>query len=287
MNNYIIIVAIITFPLPAFGQTQWPSAENYEKVWMDKDTVVIKGYEIRRYSELDSIGDRIEHLDISDGESVVFRTKEYGRENFRMINFGLFPVISDGDSQLIVEQWSGGMHCCYSDWIIDLSDEIRILFDNSQKDSYTHSASVRLIDINVDHNYEIVLYTAIFGGLFLDLCTSCYPTPDYVLEFNEDSRSFQLTSSKYEEYLLRGLRVKNYAVEERRKVAKPYDDYKGKVYYFRDIVAVMGDYIFAGKREKAWKYFYRWYDLDDKDEKESEIRAALKNSSIYLQMYNE
>ncbi|NLJ49057.1 MAG: hypothetical protein GX428_05640, partial [Candidatus Atribacteria bacterium] len=70
-----------------------------------------------------------------------------------MTIFGLYPFIVNRDKQLVVEQFSGGAHCCWSDWIIELTSPISILYD-SQK--YPVGYGMVIEDINKDGNSEFI-----------------------------------------------------------------------------------------------------------------------------------
>jgi len=196
-----------------------------------------------------------------------------------MTIFGLYPFIVNRDKQLVVEQFSGGAHCCWSDWIIELTSPISILYD-SQK--YPVGYGMVIEDINKDGNSEFIQTLLTFD--YFDRMPHAYsPLPAVVFAFDESSNQFVPANPRFAEYFLKDIEENiQYCQEYITKVkANPdsYDDSTGE--YLSSVLQVVIQYIYVNQEENAWSFFDQNYLLKDKEEIRKKVEEQLNNCAVY------
>ncbi|MCA1557349.1 MAG: hypothetical protein LC731_02280, partial [Acidobacteria bacterium] len=99
-----------------------------DKVFTKEDRLAYNGYVIEKSQDK---GEESWSASLKKGSKTVARFEQgWNRE---WTSFGLFPFMGRDAKQLVVEQYSGGAHCCYSYWIYDLNQtEPRLLFDSGK-----------------------------------------------------------------------------------------------------------------------------------------------------------
>jgi len=196
-----------------------------------------------------------------------------------MTIFGLYPFIVNRDKQLVVEQFSGGAHCCWSDWIIELTSPISILYD-SQK--YPVGYGMVIEDINKDGNSEFI-QTLLTFDYFDRMPHACSPLPAVVFAFDESSNQFVPANPRFAEYFLKDIEENiQYCQEYITKVkANPdsYDDSTGE--YLSSVLQVVIPYIYVNQEENAWSFFDQNYLLKDKEEIRQKVEGQLNNCAVY------
>jgi hypothetical protein len=196
-----------------------------------------------------------------------------------MTIFGLYPFIVNRDKQLVVEQFSGGAHCCWSDWIIELTSPISILYD-SQK--YPVGYGMVIEDINKDGNSEFI-QTLLTFDYFDRMPHACSPLPAVVFAFDESSNQFVPANPRFAEYFLKDIEENiQYCQEYITKVkANPdsYDDSTGE--YLSSVLQVVIQYIYVNQEENAWSFFDQNYLLKDKEEIRKKVEEQLNNCAVY------
>jgi len=196
-----------------------------------------------------------------------------------MTIFGLYPFIVNRDKQLVVEQFSGGAHCCWTDWIIELTSPITILYD-SQK--YPVGYGMVIEDINKDGNSEFIQALLTFD--YFERMPHAYsPLPAVVFAFDESSNQFVPANPRFAEYFLKDIEENiQYCQEYITKVkANPdsYDDSTGE--YLSSVLQVVIQYIYVNQEENAWSFFDQNYLLKDKEEIRKKVEEQLNNCAVY------
>ena len=196
-----------------------------------------------------------------------------------MTIFGLYPFIVNRDKQLVVEQFSGGAHCCWSDWIIELTSPISILYDNQK---YPVGYGMVIEDINKDGNSEFI-QTLLTFDYFDRMPHACSPLPAVVFAFDESSNQFVPANPRFAEYFLKDIEENiQYCQEYITKVkANPdsYDDSTGE--YLSSVLQVVIQYIYVNQEENAWSFFDQNYLLKDKEEIRKKVEEQLNNCAVY------
>lgn len=86
-------------------------------------------------------------------------------------------LTGNGLPKLLVQAYSGGMHCCYYYYLLELGERVRILDEIST----THSAISKVVDEDENGRFELHFRDATFA--YWRTCYAMSPMPDVVLEW--------------------------------------------------------------------------------------------------------
>lgn len=197
-------------------------------------------------------------------------------------SFGLFPFLGKDTKQVIVEQFSGGAHCCWSYWIVDLSPDLGVVYDSQE---YPVGYTLDALDLDKDGVFEFTQGLRTFE-YFNRLCYAISPIPTVVFGYDLERNRYLPISHMFPECLLKGIendieRVKQFQ-EKTDFVA--YDDSSGD--YLSLVLQVVLCYVYAGQEEKAWLFYDREYNLPDKEEMKSKIEKQLEHCLVYQEIYD-
>ncbi|MEK6566214.1 MAG: hypothetical protein AABZ41_05870, partial [Bacteroidota bacterium] len=64
-----------------------------------------------------------------------------------------------------------------------------------------------------------------------------------------------------------------------------FEDLSGN--YLSSVLKVLMDNVFAGQKEKGWKFFDIWYRLADKDQMRHKIQQTFEASNVNQELYPE
>lgn len=254
-----------------------PSAEpktvKLDTVLIKADTLVFAGYEVSKthdalegvWSAALSKNGKTEQMFSQGG-----RLKEWTA-------FGLFPFIGTGTPQLIVEQFSGGAHCCWTDWIINLVPGYQVLYAS---EDYPVGYGVTPVDIDGDGVFEFK-QTIVTFDYFDRLPHALSPLPAAVFKYDRKAHRYLPANQDYADYLLAGIendvqRVKN--LNDTIDV-KTYEDLHGE--YLSAVLEVVLRYAYAGRENDGWRFFDKEYRLVDKKDMEAKIREKLETCLIH------
>jgi len=212
---------------------------------------------------------------LKKNDEVIMRFENGFLEN--MTIFGFYPFIANRNKQLVVEQFSGGAHCCWSDWIIELTQPISILYD-SQK--YPVGYGMVIEDINQDGNAEFIQELLTFD-YFDRIPHANSPLPAVVFAFDESSNQFVPANPHFADYLLKDIGESIQYCEEFTTKVNPdtYDDNTGE--YLSSVLQVVIPYIYVNKEADAWSFFDEKYLLKDKEEIRQKVIDQLNNCAVY------
>ncbi|HDT12691.1 MAG TPA: hypothetical protein ENO01_03430, partial [Candidatus Marinimicrobia bacterium] len=116
---------------------------------------------------------------VKDGDTVKIFDQGFDR---RMTRTTLIPSPVRGDSLLLVEQYSGGAHCCWTYSLMDLSgDSLKEIFNSGD---YPVGYQVSLDDLNNDGCYEWVQMLLTFD-YFLVLSHAWAPIIPVIFKYEE------------------------------------------------------------------------------------------------------
>lgn len=98
----------------------------FEAAYIDGDKLSYQGYDVERSS------DAAEHQSFATikkkGRTIAtLRNGRLGKESTR---FGLFPLLGGASKQLVILQYTGGAHCCWTYRIYDFHPKLRVIFDD-------------------------------------------------------------------------------------------------------------------------------------------------------------
>ena len=110
-----------------------------EDAYTEDDHLSYGGYDIERSFDPQK-GASIATIKRDGKVLIAFRNGGQGKESTR---FGLFPLIGGEARQLVIQQHTGGAHCCWIYKIYELTPNLRLLYDSelygAGNSSYRHS----------------------------------------------------------------------------------------------------------------------------------------------------
>jgi len=263
---FSVLIGIVVCPV--YSQT----ILTLDKLFTDETSLSIKGYVIEKVP-----GPQDEQWSAvlkKDGQEII-RFENGFREN--MTIFGLYPFVAGKDKQLVVEQFSGGAHCCWTDWIIELSSPLNILYD-SQK--YQVGYGIVVEDLDKDGNSEFIQELLTFD-YFDRIPHVNSPLPAVVFGYDASSHQFVPSNPRFADYLLKDIGEAIQNCEEFVSKVNPtgYDDSTGE--YLASVLQVVIPSLYAGKEAQAWSFFDQKYQLKDKEEIQAKIQAQLDKCTVY------
>ena len=255
-------------------------AQTLERVFIKGSRLTYGGYVVTRV------------VDEQSGESRAVITRG-GRELVRLTDgaprdyatrVGLFPFLGGKGKQLVVEQYTGGAHCCNVYRVYELGAELRALFDGDEFGVEELGEEMNVVDIDRDGRYEFTLTVMAFDYFMTSHAGSVFPTA--VFAYDERAGRYVPSNKKFSAYLLRGVardvqRVK--ALNRRLTKEERATGFHGE--QFSAALDVLLKYVYAGEEEKGWAFFDANYVLGDKAEVEAGVKAKLLESAVYRATY--
>jgi hypothetical protein len=194
---------------------------------------------------------------------------------------GLFPFLGGGvGKQLVVEQYTGGAHCCTVYRVYELGPELRTLFDGDEYGIDELGEDMNVVDIDRDGRYEFTLSVMTFDYFMTSHANSVFPTA--VFAYDERARRYGIANRKFSAYLLRGVESDVRAIEARgRRLTKEERAAAFHGEHFREVMDVLLKYAYAGEPQKGWDFFDSHYLLADKVEVATEAVSKMEASPLY------
>lgn len=264
----------------AAESTQGEDGSALDKVFTKDDSLSYKGYVIEKA-----------HNKAEDSWFAALKkgnhtfAKFEAGQNKEWTNFGLFPFTGGVARQLVVEQYSGGAHCCYSYWIYDLdSSSPRLLFDNAR---YGTGNQLLPSDFDNDGSFEFSHSVMAFDYFHMSHASSVFPQA--LFAFDKEAGEFRPVNRRLQAYALRGIEddIKEFERLKRQPEADRDDIYSER--YFSAVLQVALKYIYAGKREEGWAFFNREYKTHEgisREKMRAEIEETLREEPVYKYIYS-
>lgn len=197
-------------------------------------------------------------------------------------HFGIFPLLSEDGKQLVIEQYTGGAHCCTHYWIYDLRIEPVLIYRS--EDYYVGYEAV-FADLDEDGSYEIDQRLLTFD--YFDRCSHAdSPFPNALFKYDSRRREYLPANSHFASRLLKPLDASRRDLEDYRRQSAPGGYDESGVYLGR-VLKVLTTYLYAGEIEKGWNFFDREYALPDKIEMRRKIETQLRKDALYLAIEKE
>jgi hypothetical protein len=259
---------------------QPPDTSALDKVFTKDDSLSYKGYRVEKSQ--------------TKGEDSWFATLKKGNKtvakfeagwNKEWTNFGLFPFISNEPKQLVVEQYSGGAHCCYSYWIYDLSGaSARLLFEN---DKYGTGNLLIPSDLDGDGAFEFRHSVMAFDYFHMSHASSIFPQA--VFAYDKLAGEYRPANRRFSAYALDGIEGDIKELETLKAGGKSDGDDLYTERHFSAVLQVTLKYIYAGKRDEGWSFFEREYRTHEgiaKEKMRAEIEETLSAEPVYKYIYS-
>jgi hypothetical protein len=265
-------------PAPAASpqQTDEPS-ESLEAAYIEGDKLSYAGYDVER--SFDTAEKQSSARIKKDGRTL--DTVCCGGLEKVTTRFGLFPFLGKKTKQLVIMQYSGGAHCCWSYKIYELSPSLRTLFNGKQYEEYV-GYELSPEDIDGDGRLEFVQAVMAFDYFHMSHATSVFPS--VVFAYDEKRGGYVPANRKFSAYLLDGIEE-----DVQKALAKmtqaDTQNVNGREKYLSAVLGVMLKYMYAGQEQEAWDFFLQHYTLSDKAEIIEDIRRKLGEDLIYQSIY--
>lgn len=257
-----------------------------DSLWIEKDITFFNGYTIKRYCDENQDVEEPCKLKVSQGNKVL---DEFYSHNKEMLQYGFFNFLGESEKQLIIHTYSGGAHCCYDYYIYDLKPNFRKIYDSSKFSSVNEIGDDLFpIDIDKDGVFEFRQDVMAFdymapGGH----ATATFPPA--IFQFNKKKSYFELANKKFPNFVLDELK-KN--IDGLAGWAKDQEKYGTKIKQEEiDEITVRDTFlywIYAGKREEAWKLFEEKYDFKFykfRDKFREDFKNIFTQDPTYLSIY--
>ena len=192
-------------------------------------------------------------LEVRKGEQLVFSKRELGRltigndvnggdQSSNVYHPPVIPIGTDltgrGKPNVIVNEWSGGAHCCFIFHVLELGTPVREVAAIRADDSdYAHFE-----DLNHDGKFEFVVWDFTFAYWHTGFAQS--PAPRVVLRFS--GTRYKLASDLMSKAPLSAEELTKKAAELKNT---EWDD----GYPPPELWGTMLDLIYTGNSEEAWK----------------------------------
>ncbi len=144
---------------------------------------------------------------------------------------------------LVVENFSGGAHCCYEFWIYELGKDFSKLLELSG------DAEPKLVDLDNDGIYEIKHSTSLFA--YWHACYACSFLPEYILSYKNGHYSLakelmkkKAPDDKELELIASKIKFTN----------KPWDSEDTGSFEAPELFSEMLKLIFTGNMNTTWKF---------------------------------
>jgi len=253
-------------------------AQTLNDVFTREDTLVYMGYKVTRsYDSKDNVW-----LATLKKEEKVLATFKRGGPLKEMTRFGLFPFLGKDTKQLIIEQYSGGAHCCWSYWIFNLLPNFEMIYDSQD---YPVGYGLVPLDLDKDGVFEFTQEILTFD-YFDRLCHALSPLPVVVFKYDEKRGKYFPANQMFPQYVLNGIEEDIGRVRKLKEKINftTYNDSRGN--YLSAVLEVVLRYIYAGKEKEGWLFYDEEYNLPDKERIKSKIKKKLKSCVIYREIYN-
>jgi hypothetical protein len=192
------------------------------------------------------------------------------------IKYTAKDITGDKIPELSFVGWSGGAHCCFTAYVIELSDIVSVLWNFNTEDS-----SAEFVDINEDGIMEIETSDSVLRYWHINFADS--PFPYVILTYDKKLKKYIVNQD-----MMRKPAPSRAEIEKR---ASPWTAYS---WQGSDCKGTKGEcapwsyavyLIYSGNAERAWEYIdLAWRDNEEFKSKEDflkEFKETLKSSSYY------
>lgn len=252
----------------------------FDEVFTKEDRLSYRGYVIEKSQDK---GEESWSASLKKGNKEVAKfTNGWNRE---WTSFGLFPFIGKEPKQLIVEQYSGGAHCCYSYWVYEL-DSIapRALFDSSK---YGTGNQLNYLDVDSDGAAELTHWVMAFDYFHLSHASSVFPQA--VFAYDKKAGEYRPANGRFSHVILAGMEddIKELETIKAEREAEKDDLYTER--HFSAVLQITLNYIYAGRQDEGWAFFnreYRTHEGISREKMRAEIEETLRAEPVYKYIYS-
>jgi hypothetical protein len=180
--------------------------------------------------------------------------------------------------QVLIEEYSGGAHCCSTFWLLDANPELRVLLDTSN--GLMHGNSPPL-DIDGDGISEIWIRDTTFDYFRVPYAWS--PVAEICFSFDKTAQRFTPANDLCFPGIRKELDEEVAAV--RSEKWKQQEDPEIRDYVRRMLVLnVVIGYFYAGHEREAWDFYDKYYQVGDRDQVRAEFLDVVSHDPFYKEM---
>ncbi|HEU4391148.1 MAG TPA: hypothetical protein VFV34_25340, partial [Blastocatellia bacterium] len=194
---------------------------------------------------------------------------------------GLARLLGGRTKQLMVAQYSGGPHCCYTFRIYDLFPHFRLVFDSSKYPVGDYRDDFYFLDVNGDGVFEFTQDILTFADDFEGLPNISSPRIPMLFRYSLTGGRYRPANHQFSSYALMGIE------EEIREIDGFNDEGATDDRYLPYILDIVLRFIYVGKETIAWRLFnqkYRWRFLS-RERLRSDITRLLRRDRVYRFIY--
>jgi hypothetical protein len=252
----------------------------FDEIFTKEDRLAYRGYVIEKSQD---VGEESWSASLKRGNKEV--AKFSGGWNREWTSFGLFPFISREPRQLVVEQYSGGAHCCYSYWVYELDASApRLLFDNSK---YGTGNQLMHLDMDSDGMAELTHSVMAFDYFHMSHASSVFPQA--VFAYDKKAGEYRPANRGFSHIILSTINDDIRAVKMLKEEGNPDNDETYSERYFSAVLQVTLNNIYAGRQEEGWEFFnreYRTHEGISRERMRAEIEETLRGEPVYKYIYS-
>jgi len=250
----------------------------FEAAYIEGDKLSYRGYDVER--SVDASGHQSFATIKKKGRVIAtLANGGLGKESTR---FGLFSLLGGTAKQLVIMQYTGGAHCCWTYRIYDFHPNLRVIFDDESYGLDYLGYELLPRDIDSDGKFELTQAVMTFDYFHMSHASSVFPVA--LFSYNEKSRTYVPANHRFSAYVLEDIEHDLKALEMASRNVNAAD-IQNKEEYLSAVFRVLLKRIYAGEEAEAWKFFDTEYRLSDKSELKSDIRKALRHDPIYRSVY--
>lgn len=186
------------------------------------------------------------------------------------IRFGLIPLFSPNSNLLVVEQ-AAPRDWRY--WVVNLDENGRVIFDSGD---YPVGQDLRIFDADGDDKDELILFLTAFW-FFENLSGADSPLIEIVFSYDSKRKKYMPANHRFQKFVLRDIEKQINEVEAGGKLQNGI---------LSAVLKVMLPYIYSGKKQEAWSFYEKWYNLPNKTEMKLKIEKTLRNEPLYKTIYH-
>lgn len=252
-----------------------------------QDSISYKDYKVENHFDYEK---NIATVIVRKGNRLVARRSvETSSSGISCVAF--YPLLGDKDEQLIIQQYTGGAHCCSVYWIYDLKPKVRLIFNGEKWRIGDGFDDLGFRNLDKDKHLEFAQELMTFQ-YFYDGGYPGSPSPVVVFDYDRKAKMY-LPSNRFLSYLKE--RIDRITAE-----AKAQKDKGNEHTYRKWMLDVALSYIYAGRERTGWKIYRNIFGNNYKflywgggvretkkgyDDLKTEVKKLLYEDSAYRFLY--
>ncbi len=186
---------------------------------------------------------------------------------------GLVRLLGEGNEpQIVIMNFSGGAHCCWSYWVYATFPAPRKIFETVK---WGLGYQLEYADIDHDGSSEISQSIMTFD-YFERCCHAASALPRIIFKFDESCGEYVPANARFPAGLLKDT---NRLIADLKNLEIEKEDSGG--FFLGAVLQIVLPYVYAGREKEGWGIFDRIYTLPDREEMKAKVFAALEGDAVY------